>query len=88
MDLSDGLADALRQVAAASGVGARVDAESLPIASGAREWWTSRGENAEHRAIAGGDDYELLFAVSPRSGRALRAARAGTRIAIGCWHVA
>jgi thiamine-monophosphate kinase len=73
MDLSDGLADALRQVAAASGVGVRIDAEALPIEAGAREWWTSRGENAELRAVAGGDDYELLFAVPARSGRALRA---------------
>ncbi|HWI17917.1 MAG TPA: thiamine-phosphate kinase [Vicinamibacterales bacterium] len=73
MDLSDGLADALRQVAAASGVGVRIDADALPIEPGAREWWTSRGEDAELRAIAGGDDYELLFAVPPKSGRALRA---------------
>lgn len=73
MDLSDGLADALRQVAAASGVGVRIDAEALPIDAGAREWWTSRGEDLVLRAIAGGDDYELLFAVPPRSGRALRA---------------
>ena len=73
MDLSDGLADALRQVAGASGVGVRIDAETLPIEPGAREWWTSRGEDALLRATAGGDDYELLLAVPPRSGRALRA---------------
>jgi thiamine-monophosphate kinase len=73
MDLSDGLADALRQVASASGVGVRIDAEALPIEAGAREWWASRGENAERRAVEGGDDYELLFAVPARSGRALRA---------------
>jgi len=73
MDLSDGLADALRQVAAASGVGVRIDAASLPIEAGAREWWTSRGEHADLRAVAGGDDYELLFAVRPKSGRALGA---------------
>lgn len=73
MDLSDGLSDALRQVASASGVGVRIEAESLPIEPGAREWWTSRGENAVQRAMAGSDDYELVFAVPPRSGRALRA---------------
>lgn len=73
MDLSDGLADALRQVAGASGVGVRIDAQALPIDAGAREWWASRGEDAEQRAIAGGDDYELVFAVPARSGRALRA---------------
>jgi thiamine-monophosphate kinase len=68
MDLSDGLADALRQVAAASEVGVRIDAESLPIDPGAREWWTSRGVDPVMAAIKGGDDYELLFA-APVKGR-------------------
>jgi thiamine-monophosphate kinase len=74
MDLSDGLADALRQVAAASGVGVRVDAEALPIEPGAREWWTSRGGDAVLAALAGGDDYELLLAVPAKGGR-LRSVR-------------
>lgn len=73
MDLSDGLADALRQVAAASGVGVRIETESLPIEPGAREWWMSRSEDAVARAMGGSDDYELLLAVPPKSGRALRA---------------
>ena len=73
MDLSDGLADALRQVAAASEVGVRIDGEALPIEACAREWWTSRGVDPVSAAVAGGDDYELLFAVPPKSGGALRA---------------
>ncbi|HYE88851.1 MAG TPA: thiamine-phosphate kinase [Vicinamibacterales bacterium] len=73
MDLSDGLADALRQVAAASGVGLRVDAAALPIESAAREWWTERGVDPVTAAAGGSDDYELLFAVPARSGRALQA---------------
>lgn len=72
MDLSDGLADALKQVASASGVGVRIDADRLPIDSGAREWWTSRGIDPVIAALTGGDDYELLFAVAPKSGGALR----------------
>jgi thiamine-monophosphate kinase len=68
MDLSDGLADALRQVAAASGVGVRIDADALPIEPAAREWWTSRGIDPVNAALKGGDDYELLFAV-PAKGR-------------------
>ena len=72
MDLSDGLADALTQVASASGVGIRVDADSLPIDPGARDWWTSRGIDPVIAAISGGDDYELLCAVAPRSGGAMR----------------
>ena len=69
MDLSDGLADALEQVATASGVGVRVDAATLPIDPCARDWWTARGADAVRAAVAGGDDYELMLAV-PRKGHA------------------
>jgi len=72
MDLSDGLADALKQVASASGVGLRVDAEKLPIDAGARDWWSSRGIDPVIAAVRGGDDYELLFSVAAKSGGALR----------------
>jgi thiamine-monophosphate kinase len=67
MDLSDGLADAVRQVAEASEVGARVDASALPIPPCAREWFARRGEDPVTRALAGGDDYELLLAVPRRA---------------------
>jgi thiamine-monophosphate kinase len=75
MDLSDGLADALRQVAAASGVGVTVDAALLPIDECAREWWTSRRIDPVTAALKGGDDYELLFAVPAKGRAALRSAR-------------
>jgi len=68
MDLSDGLADALRQVAAASGCGARLDAHAVPIEPGAAAWWLARGVDPLSAAIVGGEDYELLFAV-PKKGR-------------------
>jgi thiamine-monophosphate kinase len=70
MDASDGLADAVRQLATASGCGARVEAAAIPVEPGAREWWKSRGEDSVLAAVRGGEDYELLFAVPPRwSGR-------------------
>jgi thiamine-monophosphate kinase len=75
MDLSDGLADAVRQVAEASHVGAIIDAEALPIDPGARPWLAGRGLDPVDEAIVGGDDYELLVAVRPRLGRRLEAAR-------------
>lgn len=68
MDLSDGLADGLRQVAAASDAGVRIDADLLPIDPAAREWWTSRGVDPVIAALKGGDDYELLF-TAPAKGR-------------------
>jgi thiamine-monophosphate kinase len=72
MDLSDGLADAVRQVAGASGTGARIDASQLPIHPGARAWFAGRESDAVAASLGGGDDYELLFAVGPRARGRLR----------------
>jgi thiamine-monophosphate kinase len=71
MDLSDGLADAVRQVAAASGLGAEIDGAALPIEPAARAWFVARGADPVAAAVCGGDDYELLVAVRPRLGRRL-----------------
>ena len=75
MDLSDGLADGVHQVAQASGVGAIIDAGALPIAPAARVWFAGHGADAVVAAVTGGDDYELLFAVRPRTDSRLAAAR-------------
>ena len=69
VDLSDGLADAVRQLAAASGTGAVIDAEALPLDETARRWWGDRGVDPIGAALTGGDDYELLFAVPRRARR-------------------
>jgi thiamine-monophosphate kinase len=75
MDLSDGLADAVRQLAAASGCGARLEAGALPIEPGAEAWWRSQGVDPIAAAIAGGEEYELLFAVPKKGGGRLRNVR-------------
>ena len=72
MDLSDGLADAVRQVAAASGTGARIESARLPIHPGARAWFSALGHDPVAMSLVGGDDYELLFAVTARARRRLR----------------
>lgn len=72
MDLSDGLADAVRQMAEASGLGARVEAEALPIPDCARGWFARHGLDPVRAAAGGGDDYELLFAVPRRARSRLR----------------
>jgi thiamine-monophosphate kinase len=74
MDLSDGLADGLQQMAEASGVGMTVDAGTLPVDPAARAFFESRGQDAILEALTGGDDYELLIAVRPRTQRRLTAA--------------
>ena len=61
MDLSDGLGDALHQVAEASGVGITVDADELPIADEVRAWHRETGRDLLPTVLGAGDDYELVF---------------------------
>jgi thiamine-monophosphate kinase len=56
MDLSDGLGADLPRLAKASRVGFAIEMENLPLAGGAKI----------DNAISEGEDYELLFAISPR----------------------
>ncbi len=78
MDSSDGLADAVHQLAEASGVGATIEAEAVPLEADARRWFEERGTDPVREAITGGDDYELLIAVRPRvRGRLTAALRHG-----------
>jgi thiamine-monophosphate kinase len=75
MDLSDGLADALRQVAEASGVGIAVDQGALPIDDAVLRWFEQHCVDPVLEAVAGGDDYELLFTSRPAQRSRLRAVR-------------
>ena len=75
VDLSDGLADAVQQIALVSGVGAVIDADAVPVEPAAREWFSRHGTDPVRSAITGGDDYELLLAVRPRVARRLTPAR-------------
>jgi thiamine-monophosphate kinase len=74
IDLSDGLADAVRRIAGASGVGAVIDEAAIPIDADARDWFARSSPDPVAAALTGGDDYELLFAVRPRTRRRLAAA--------------
>ena len=56
MDLSDGLGTDLPRLARASKVKFKIEAENLPLSRGAKI----------NDAISKGEDYELLFAISPR----------------------
>jgi thiamine-monophosphate kinase len=79
VDLSDGLADAVAQLAAASGTGVVLESRAVPIDPGARRWAESTGLDPLDFALAGGEDYELLFAVSRRQRRAFAAVVARCR---------
>jgi thiamine-monophosphate kinase len=64
MDLSDGLSSDLPRLCAASGVGARVEATTIPtVQTSARN--LKSGTTPLRLALHGGDDYELLFSVPP-----------------------
>ncbi len=75
MDLSDGLADGVRQIAEASSVGMTLDASSLPIGPETREWLSRKGRDPIDIALRGGDDFELIFTVRPKQAGRLRAVR-------------
>jgi thiamine-monophosphate kinase len=75
MDLSDGLADGVRQIAKASGVGITLDAAALPLAEATRAWATQQDRNPVDLALVGGDDFELLFTSRPGQAGRLRAVR-------------
>ena len=61
IDISDGLLSDLRQICKASQVSARVEVDRLPVQSAVRD---NFGERALELALAGGEDYELLFTAS------------------------
>jgi thiamine-monophosphate kinase len=63
MDLSDGLGADLPRLAEASGVGFEIDEAALPLNPGC----------TAAQAISDGEDYELLFAISPNNSRSLLA---------------
>jgi thiamine-monophosphate kinase len=62
MDLSDGLGTDLPRLAGASKLGFAIDERALPLSHGC----------TIQQAISGGEDYELLFAVSPRERKRLQ----------------
>jgi thiamine-monophosphate kinase len=74
MDLSDGLSTDLPRLCAASGVGAIVESDSLPVSS------LASVEDARNLALHGGDDYELLFTVARRNASRLPKRFEGLRL--------
>lgn len=63
MDISDGLLTDLDKLCAASNCGAEVDVGALPISAAMRE--TFDEASCVDYALAGGDDYEIMFTVRP-----------------------
>ncbi|AFZ44129.1 thiamine-phosphate kinase [Halothece sp. PCC 7418] len=69
MDSSDGLADAILQICRASGVGAKVDLDLLPIPPALSQWVSP--EQAIEWALYGGEDFELVLALPREAAKQL-----------------
>jgi thiamine-monophosphate kinase len=78
IDLSDGLSRDLGRLCRASGAGAEIDADRLPVADSVPVLAVWLGEDPGALAIAGGEDYVLLFTLP--EGAAPPAGFACTRI--------
>ena len=61
MDISDGIASDLRHIMKASGVGAEVHLDRIPMSYNLKWACEKYGKNAYALAAGGGEDYELLF---------------------------
>ncbi|MCS7236820.1 MAG: thiamine-phosphate kinase [Thermoguttaceae bacterium] len=89
IDVSDGLLLDLWRLAEASGVGAEIDFDKIPIDPAARRLSLTEGDqkSALEHALSDGEDFELILAVPPEEiPRLLADKKVGTPLtAIGCF---
>ena len=82
IDVSDGLAADAGKLAAASGCGATIDVEQLPLS--AALLGRAGRERAVAWALTGGDDYELCFTVPPSRQPAFESRLANVKCRVTC----
>jgi len=83
IDLSDGLRADLGHILEASDVGARVNAAALPLSTPLRVALTAAPDLLD-LALAGGEDYELLWSAPPTAAAALAALSAELELPLTC----
>jgi len=66
IDISDGLLSDLWHIMDSSGVGAVLDSDGIPVGDCVMKYFEGDREEALSQAMAGGEDYELLFTISSR----------------------
>ncbi|MFA5950500.1 MAG: thiamine-phosphate kinase [Hyphomicrobium sp.] len=81
MDISDGLAKDLGRLVRASGVGALVETQRLPLSPAFQAAAAARADIFSD-ALAGGDDYEVLAAVSPDAAERFRLAASAASVPV------
>lgn len=94
IDLSDGLAKDLHHICEESRCGAVLFAEAIPLSDAARELAAKDGRSPLEHALSDGEDFELVFTVSPADGERLireqpvagvTLSRIGEMVADGYW---
>ncbi|KFC65237.1 Thiamine-monophosphate kinase [Bosea sp. LC85] len=83
MDVSDGLVGDLGKLVAASGIGAEIDLDTVPLSAAARAAIMADPALAE-LAWTGGDDYEILCTASEREFPAMAAAAEAAGLGLAC----
>ena len=82
IDISDGLVSDLSHILTASGCGATVNVDKLPLSEAMKR--SVSADDAFHYALSAGDDYELLFTVSEEQKGNLDVALASANISATC----
>jgi thiamine-monophosphate kinase len=90
-DISDGLSADLNHICEESGCGAVLVAEAVPISDAAHELARTSGRTPLRHALGDGEDFELVFVVSPEDGARLLSAppvpvvKIGACVESGLW---
>lgn len=84
IDLSDGLSGDLRHLCEESKVGVELWAKAIPLSSQFRAYAAQERLDSLQLALMGGEDYELLFTISPRNQNTLRHASKALDLPITC----
>jgi thiamine-monophosphate kinase len=82
LDLSDGLAGDIRHLCSASSVGAAIYQDRLPISAETRAICASLDVSPVPLALSGGEDYELLIALSAENLAGARQAAGGVPLTV------
>ena len=84
IDISDGLSGDLRHICEESHVGVELDLGTLPLSPACLAYAASRTLDPVDLALTGGEDYELLFTVSPRQRPGLERTALKQRFTLTC----
>jgi len=82
IDISDGLLADLGHVLQASGVGAELHIDAVPLSETLRAYWHE--DVARHAALAGGDDYELCFTAKAANHAAIAQLAKRLKLPLSC----